>query len=99
MSDFPNPRVDGLIGEYLRHDLVAGTAYRGDGEFHAEMAAVRRWLASMDAAMDAERIGEEVRERVLRTVVFGTPDPDVAVERMARRRRMAEDLACRPFVR
>jgi len=90
MSDFPNRRIDGLLDRYLRSARDAGLAFDGDARFHAEMQMARRWLASMDDAMAAEGVGGEARERVLRTVIYGVPDPMEAMQRMAEHQRLTE---------
>jgi hypothetical protein len=88
MSD----QVDDLISSYVRQGATAGAAYRGDATFHAEMQMARRWLSAMNDAMRTEGVSSEARERVLRTVIYGVPDPDVAVNRMAERQRRIEEL-------
>lgn len=46
----------------------------------AQLRPVRRVLEMADAAMAGEGITPAVRQRVIRTVLYGTPDPDAIRE-------------------
>ncbi len=74
--------VDGLIGRHLRRDRLAVRAYTGDALYSAQMRWLRAALILVDGVMDDEGIPAEVRERVVRCVLYGSPDPADAVLRM-----------------
>ena len=51
---------------------------RTTAQYHADMRRLRDLIAATDAAMAAEGIGEETRDRALFRVLYGEP-PEVAV--------------------
>lgn len=65
-----------------------------DAAFAAQMQLIRRLVATVDLALDAEGIAADVRTRVVRTILFGAPDPAAAEVRIEQLRQMT-DLASR----
>lgn len=67
--------VDGLYHRHLLRAPDAEDAVMRDGLYRAQMETLRRLLHHTDQAMEFERIPVEVRDRVIRTLLYGCPDP------------------------
>lgn len=70
-----------VVEDYLRRYPGAEETASTEGQFSAELALLRRILHTADLAMEDEGVGEEVRVRVLRTVVYGAADPEAGAHR------------------
>lgn len=68
-----------------------------DAEYHHRVRQMQRMLETVDLAMEDEGIPEDVRRRVVRTVVFGAPDETEALRRHEQHQRRAEEMARAPL--
>lgn len=58
-------------------------AYMNDATHHYQVDLVDTILATVDMAMEDEGVPEAARQRIIRTVVYGSPNPADAELRMA----------------
>ena len=65
-------------------------AHRNDAQFHAELSQVRNLITATEAAMKAEDIPEDVRDRVVFRLLYGEP-PEVADWQTAAERAQARE--------
>lgn len=72
------------IEERIRR-LVDPGAYNNDAEYHATIALLRSWLLKTEMAMKDEGVDWDVADRVLKRLVYATPDGAEAARRMAQR--------------
>lgn len=82
--------VDELVAGNLGRVRGAEESALRDPVFHHRLSLLRLFLRSADAAMSAEGVPADVRERVARRVLLGHPDPVDTVARVDDRRVMAE---------
>ncbi|GAA4439502.1 hypothetical protein [Phytohabitans houttuyneae] len=66
----------------------ARAAYVHDATYAAQMKFIRRMLYTVDLALETEGVAEDVRQRVTRMVLFGSPDPDAADDRAREHERL-----------
>ncbi|KAA9379653.1 hypothetical protein F5972_08350 [Microbispora cellulosiformans] len=84
-----------MWGSYLnRADLTAISAQ--DPTFTAQADTVRRLLRHLSMALDDEGITGEQQDRILRGVVYGTPDPIGAERRVRDHQRQVEAVRQEP---
>ncbi|MEU0078537.1 hypothetical protein ABZY58_11625 [Micromonospora tulbaghiae] len=90
------------IDRYLQRMPHAREAMLKDPQYHWQIQWARRNLELMDLALDNEGVPEDVRVRVIRTVLYGTADEAEALRRIDQtQRRMQEvrlDFMSRPQV-
>jgi hypothetical protein len=67
-------------------------AARTDPQYNAQWKWLMRMLETADMAMEDEGIPRESRERVIRTILYGAPDPVEADRRIDERQRTVELL-------
>lgn len=88
-------RTDRIITEYLENYPGAREAHMTDATTHAHLHIAKRLLTLVDVAMTGEGVDEVVRERVLRMALYGSTDPETAVERRVALRRQIEEMSTR----
>jgi hypothetical protein len=88
--------VAAAVDRYRRR-IDGDRADRDDPQYHWQW----RWLVNMlevvDMAMEDEGIDERSRERVIRTILYGAPDPIEADRRIDEQRRMVDEMRSRPL--
>lgn len=89
--------VDRLMDRWLNRIPDARRAYSNDPQYHAQIAWMRRAFAAFDLAMEDEGIPEQVRERILRTLLHGGPSEAEALQRMEALRSQVENLSAAPL--
>lgn len=80
-----------LNGRYRTDDGPAA-AYKGDVQHHCQIQTLRTFLVATDAALEAEGIPLDTRERVVFRLLYGT-DPETAygeIDWRAAHRRMVQ---------
>jgi hypothetical protein len=80
-----------LNGRYLTRDGPAG-AYKGDAQHHWQIQTLRTFLVSTDAALAAEGVPLDIRDRIVFRLLYGT-DPETAygeIDWRAAQRRMVQ---------
>jgi len=89
-------RMSPVAVEFQRYvDGMPGVraAYLTDAEYSAQMKFIRRMVETMDLALDTEEVPVDVRRRVVRMVLFGSPDPDAAEQLQREMKRVQQMLA------
>lgn len=84
---------------FMRRYPGAPKAAALDPMFHAETRVLRALLACTDMAMEDEGVPDDIRARVIRSVLFGAmPDVDESAERMRIRDEQLATIrnVCRP---
>lgn len=71
-------------------------AVHADQQHRAQIAWLRRMIDTIDMAMEDEGIGPRSRERVIRTVLYGAPDPDAALARVEEHEQLVREMAMSP---
>jgi hypothetical protein len=94
------PAVGYAEEEYRRYvDRMPGAreASLTDPTYASQMHFIRRMLATTELALENERVPDEVRQRVIRTVLFGSPDPEEGIRRQEQHRAMVAQLRNAPI--
>ncbi|MGH3783152.1 MAG: hypothetical protein ACRDRO_21640 [Pseudonocardiaceae bacterium] len=60
-----------LVNDLLARDPAVYQRYLLDAEYHARVTLLRKMLEITEQAMTAEDVAQDVRRRVLHTVVYG----------------------------
>ncbi len=85
-SDVPGDRrpvnVADAMSRHLARTPDTRAAYHTDAEYHRQVHTLRHLLGLVDAVLEDEGIPERTRERVVRCVLYGTPDPTDATLRI-----------------
>lgn len=76
--------VDDEVRRFVGERPPAAWAWMRDPQYHAQMALLRNFVKLMEEALQAEGIPENMRLRVVRTTLFGAPDPYDAIARVHR---------------
>jgi hypothetical protein len=76
--------ADALLAEYLDRVPRGHQIYMHDPLFHGHIEKLRRLLPVLNAVLGLEGLDPEACSRVLRTVVYGHPDPDEAIAELRR---------------
>jgi hypothetical protein len=87
--------VDRALGRYQER-LGDRRTYLEDPQNHWQWKWIRRMLDITDMAMEDEGVDEHSRERVIRTILYGAPDPLEAEQRIQRQQEMVERLKTAP---
>lgn len=77
--------ADTILDDYVARHPHARAAHLDDPLFVAQMDVLRRMLALLEPALYREGLDRPAVLRVVNTLVYGVPDPDAAIERMAER--------------
>lgn len=67
-------------------------AYMIDPTHHYQVDLMDAVLATVDMAMEGEGVPEETRQRVVRAVVYGSPNPADAELRMAQQKEAEREM-------
>lgn len=78
------------IDRYLQRMSNAREAMLKDPQYHWQMEWARRNLELMNLALDNEGIPEDIRVRVIRTVLYGTADESEALRRIDQTQRLMQ---------
>jgi hypothetical protein len=89
MTEF-NPEP--VLNEYIERVPVAREAASTDPLFQAHMKWLDQFLRQAVPAMRREGLDRFACDRVVNTVVYGAPEPDAAIERVADRNAKLEAL-------
>lgn len=88
MSNF----VRGARERYQLNMPGAHEAWLNDPTHHYLVTWMDTMLTAVDMVMEDEGIAPEVRERIIRTVVYGGPNPADAEQRIAQQREAAREM-------
>lgn len=88
-------RTERIIKEYLDHYPGAREADLTDVTTHTHLRMARRLLTLVDVAMTDEGIDDAARDRALRMALYGSTDPESAVERRVAAAQQIEELSRR----
>lgn len=77
--------ADALLDEYVARHPLARAVRLDDPLFVAQMDSLRRMLGLLEPALYREGLDRTAVLRVINNLVYGTPDPHSAIERMAER--------------
>ena len=86
-----------IVTDYFRRRNVPPGS-RLDGLYQYEMTLLRDMLDRLEVILDDEDVPREVAVRVIRCMLYGSPSPAAAEERMRRDREMTKLLRERPPV-
>lgn len=76
MSDYDRTQdIDEIVHRYLSRMPGAREAYHHDPAYHSQIKFMRSVFIGVDMAMEDEGVPVETRRRVLRSVMFGAPEP------------------------
>jgi hypothetical protein len=89
--------VDELIGNYLDRMSRADEAFLKDPTYNAHVGWLRRTLSLADMAMQDRGVPDEDRRYVLTVAMYGSPDEEAAMARIAERQRLIEESMRRPM--
>lgn len=82
--------TEAILNDYVARHPAARAALFGDPVFKVQMDSLRRTLDLLVPALRREGVDPVSARRVVNTVVYGSPDPDAAIERMAEEYRQVE---------
>lgn len=77
--------ADAVIDEYVRRHPAAQRAVAFDPAFQMQMESLRRTIDLLVPALRREGLDPMAARRVVNTIVYGVPDPDASIMRMAER--------------
>jgi hypothetical protein len=87
------------VDRYARRmGITQRTTEAQDPIYHFQWEHLRRVLETADMAMEDEGIPEESRSRVIRTILYGSPDEADAIRRIAEWDQQIEALRTMPNV-
>jgi hypothetical protein len=93
---FHRSAVDAVVHRY-RARVDDDRAARTDPQYNAQWRWMVRMLETADMAMEDEGIDPRSRERVIRTILYGAPDPAEADRRIDEHLRLVEEMRTRPL--
>lgn len=88
--------VQDAIDRYRSRMPGAREAQLNDPQYAHNTAWLQRMLEIADMAMEDEQIPEQSRARVIRTILYGSPDETEALTRIEERAAYIEALASKP---
>jgi hypothetical protein len=83
-----------IVSDYFRRRNVPPDSQL-DGLYQYEVTLLRDMLDRLEVVLDDEGVPREVAERVIRCMLYGSPSPAAAEERMRRESETAEMLNSR----
>jgi len=86
-----------IVADYFRRRNVPPDSHL-DGLYQYEMIVLRDMLDRLETILDDEGVPREVAVRVIRCMLYGSPSPAAAEERMRRDAEMVKLLSERPPV-
>lgn len=90
--------TDRLMSDYVDRHPAAQMALRDDPTFHFQMESLRRTIDLLLPALRREGMDPMSARRVVNTILYGVPEPDAALLRMAEREAVLERLRTEPPV-
>lgn len=73
-----------VLNEYIeQHPVARKAALRNDPFFKAQMETLKRTLTLLETALRIEGLGPDACRRIVNTVVYGSPEAEAAIRRMA----------------
>jgi hypothetical protein len=84
-----------IITDYFRRRDVPPDSSL-DGLYQYEMTVLRDMLSRLEVILDDEGVDREVAQRVIRCMLYGSPSPAAAEERIRRDAETAKLLSGRP---
>lgn len=89
--------ADRILDDYIDRHPAAQMGLRDDPVFHAQMHWFKQTLDLLEPALYREGLHRAAVVRVVNTIVYGVPDPDTSIMRMAEARvDLAEAMAATP---
>ncbi len=85
--------IDRLVEEHARRNLENQIAYHHDAQFRYQTRMLATVLHLVDEVLEHEGIPASVRTRVVRCVLYGSPNPADALLRIDQHREAAEAMA------
>lgn len=82
--------VDDEVRRFVGERPPASWAWMRDPQYRQQMDTLRMLARLFDQSMIHEGIPEFVRQRVLRGALFGSPDPNEAVQRVHRHEQLVQ---------
>jgi hypothetical protein len=86
-----------IVADYFRRRNVPPDSHL-DGLYQYEMTVLRDMLDRLETILDDEGVPRQTAERVIRCMLYGSPSPAAAEERMRRDAEMVKLLSERPPV-
>lgn len=89
-----------LMSDYVDRHPAAQMALRDDPAFQFQMESLRRTIDLLMPALRREGLDPMAARRVVNTILYGVPEPDEAVERIANfrvRLQQMQDALIGPF--
>lgn len=84
-----------IVADYFRRRDVPPDSSL-DGLYQYEMTVLRDMLGRLEVILDDEGVPREVAQRVIRCMLYGSPSPAAAEERMRCDREFADRLSREP---
>lgn len=78
--------ADRILDDYVDRHPAAQMGLRDDPVFHAQMHWFKQTLDLLEPALYREGLHRAAVVRVVNTLVYGVPDPDASIMRMAEAR-------------
>jgi hypothetical protein len=75
--------ADAVVKDYLDRIPRGHEVYLKDPLFHSHMTWLRTMLPILDHQLQADGVSEAARQRAVDTLVYGTPDIEEAIGRLA----------------
>jgi hypothetical protein len=95
---FPYPTaVQAAVARYRSRLGDDDRAQRTDPTYNYQWRWLVRMLETADMAMEDEGVDRSSRERVIRTILYGAPDPVEADRRIDQQQRLVEEMRTRPL--
>jgi len=85
-----------IVADYFRRRNVPPDSHLDD-LYQYEMTVLRDMLDRLETILDDEGVPRDVAQRVIRCMLYGSPSPAAAEERMRREREVAKLLENRPM--
>lgn len=86
-----------IVSDYFRRRNVPPDSHL-DGLYQYEMTLLRDMLDRLEVILDDEGVPREIAMRVIRCMLYGSPSPAAAEERMRREKEVAEQVNRMPPV-
>jgi hypothetical protein len=84
-----------IVADYFRRRNVPPDGHL-DGLYQYEMTILRDMLDRLEVVLDDEGVPRDTATRVIRCMLYGSPSPAAAEERMRRENEIAEQLSRTP---
>jgi hypothetical protein len=99
MAGMDDLDTDRLMSDYVNRHPAAQMALRDDPAFQFQMESLRRTIDLLLPALRREGLDPMAARRVVNTILYGVPEPDEAILRIAETRvRVAEAMLETPVL-